>query len=297
MKYVFFINPAAGKGSPAVRMIPALERLAAARAADCEIYRTTGAGDAVRHARALCERGGPVRLYACGGDGTLHEVVTGAAGYPNAAVGIIPCGSGNDFVRCFDAPFRDLARQFDAAERPLDLIRLSDGRCCVNMANIGFDCDVAAEMHDFKRLPFVGGSLAYLLAPVHVFAQPMGCRLRFSCDGEDFESDCLLTALGNGRYCGGGFCGVPRALTDDGAMDLSIVRTMSRPRILTILGKYRAGTHLETALGRTHVRYQRCRSLRISADRPFRLCIDGEITVQDEIAFTLVPGATRLLIP
>lgn len=298
MKYIFFINPAAGKGSPAARLIPEIEAQAAKRGLDCEIHRTTSAGDAARYAREVCRTGEPVRLYACGGDGTLHEVMTGAAGFENAAVGIVPCGSGNDFVRCFDAPFDDIDRQLNAAEHPIDLIRLSDGRYCANMANIGLDCDAAAKMQDLKKIPFIRGTLAYVLALATVFCKPLGCRLRITCDEQTpFEADCLLTALGNGRFCGGGFCGVPLAEFNDGLMDLSIVRRMSRLNIIQIIGKYHDGTHLDSKLGKTHVRYQRCRRLRIVSEKPFRLCVDGEITEHREMAFELIPSAIKLLIP
>ena len=298
MKYIFLINPAAGKGAPAAQIIPAIEREAAKRGIDCEIYRTTCAEDAVRYTREVCERGEPVRLYACGGDGTLHEVMSGAAGFDHAVVGIIPCGSGNDFVRCFDAPFDDIGRQMDAPAHPIDLIRLSDGRYCANMANIGLDCDAAVKMQELKKFPFIRGTLAYVLGLAIAFFKPLGYRLRITCDDQrPFEADCLLTALGNGRFCGGGFCGVPLAELSDGLMDLSIVKKMSRLNILQIIGKYHDGTHLDSKLGKTHVQYQRCRKLHIESEKTFQLCIDGEITEHREMTFKLVPAAIRLLVP
>lgn len=298
MKYIFFINPAAGKGAPAAQLIPEIEKQAAARGLDCEIYRTSAAGDAARYARAVCECGEPVHLYACGGDGTLHEVMSGAAGFENAAVGIVPCGSGNDFVRCFDAPFDNIGRQLDAPAHPIDLIRLSDGRYCANMANIGLDCDAAAKMQELKKIPFVRGTLAYVLALAIVFCRRLGCHLRITCDDQaPFEANCLLTALGNGRFCGGGFCGVPLAEFNDGLMDLSIVRKMSRLNVLQIIGKYHDGTHLDSKLGKKYVQYQRCRKLHIRSDGPFRICVDGEITEHREMTFELIPSAVRLLVP
>ncbi|MBR3866816.1 MAG: YegS/Rv2252/BmrU family lipid kinase [Butyricicoccus sp.] len=298
MKYIFFINPAAGKGAPATRLIPEIEKQAAARGLDCEIYRTKGTGDAAEYARAACGTGEAVRLYACGGDGTLHEIMSGAAGFTNAAVGIIPCGSGNDFVRCFDAPFDDIGRQLEADAHPIDLIRLSDGRYCANMANIGLDCDAAAKMQELKKVPFIRGTLAYVLALAIEFCKPLGYHLHLTCDDrESFEADCLLTALGNGRFCGGGFCGVPLAELSDGLMDLSIIKKMSRLNIVQIIGKYHDGTHLDSKLGKTHVQYRRCQKLHIASDKPFRLCIDGEISAHREMTFELVPAAVKLLIP
>lgn len=298
MKHIFFVNPAAGKGAPAAQLVPAIEKAAEKQNINCEIYRTTGVGDAARYARAVCETGEALRLYACGGDGTLHEVMSGAAGFENAAVGVIPCGSGNDFVRCFDAPFDDIDRQLIAPESPIDLIRLSDGRYCANMANIGLDCDAAAKMQELKRFPFIRGTLAYVLGLAAVFFKPLGYRLRFTWDDtETLETNCVLAALGNGRFCGGGFCGVPLAELSDGLMDLSIIKKMSRLNIAQIIGKYHDGTHLDSKLGKEYVQYQRCRKLRIDSDKPFRVCIDGEITEHDGITFELIPHAIRLIVP
>ena len=86
MKHVFLINPRAGKGDQTARLRALAERLAAAHGLEVSCLLTGRPGAAESLARALAETGEPLRLYVCGGDGTLHEAANGIAGYSNAAM-------------------------------------------------------------------------------------------------------------------------------------------------------------------------------------------------------------------
>ena len=119
MEQVFFINPVAGKRDASAELVPQIQ--AAARQLQLpqpQIVVTQYAGQAREAAHRYAASGTPVALYACGGDGTLNELVQGAAGSANVAVGCVPCGSGNDYVRNFgaagQAPFLDFAAQLQA---------------------------------------------------------------------------------------------------------------------------------------------------------------------------------------
>ena len=100
MKHIFILNPAAGKENAKEKLAAQLKSVYAN--VDYEIYETRGRGDASAYIKQYCETNKEsVRFYACGGDGTLNEVVNGAVGFPQASVGCIPCGSGNDFVKYY----------------------------------------------------------------------------------------------------------------------------------------------------------------------------------------------------
>ena len=101
MRHVFLINPHAGKQDQTDRIRALADRLAAAHNLDCRCLLTDRPGGAEVLSRALAEAGEPVRIYVCGGDGTVHEVVNGIAGFPNAAMTVIPAGTGNDFLKNF----------------------------------------------------------------------------------------------------------------------------------------------------------------------------------------------------
>lgn len=101
MKHIFIINPTAGKGKAAKKIIPVINSYCKTHKLDAQLYVTKFSGDGMKYVEEIAKRGEPVRFYSCGGDGTLYEVVNGAYKYPNAEVASLPLGSGNDFARLF----------------------------------------------------------------------------------------------------------------------------------------------------------------------------------------------------
>ena len=102
MQHYFLINPAAGKGNLYRHLDGEIRTYCDQKEIDYEIYYTKGVGDAEDYIRRACEKnGGELRFFACGGDGTLNEAANGVAGFNHASVGVIPTGTGNDFVRNF----------------------------------------------------------------------------------------------------------------------------------------------------------------------------------------------------
>ena len=145
MKHIFIINPAAGKSDKTAEYTANIEK--SCQGLDYEIRISQKQGDCTRIAREYAESGEEVRLYACGGDGTLNEVVAGAAGYDNAAVTVYVGGSGNDFVKIFDdrEAFRSLDRLLDAETATFDLIDCN-GDPANNICCVGLDSRVGAGM-------------------------------------------------------------------------------------------------------------------------------------------------------
>ena len=139
MKHVFIVNPSAGRADAGIALVPRLIEQLAKMELDYVIEMTERPGHATDLARRYAMTREPVRFYACGGDGTLNEVVAGAAGYDNAAVTVFSGGSGNDFVKIFDDPkaFFDLHRLMDADEATFDLIRCNDD-LSLNICSVGF---------------------------------------------------------------------------------------------------------------------------------------------------------------
>ena len=184
MKHIFVINPAAGKTNVTEALLPRLHALFVGREEELETYLTTGVGDATRFVKERCAAscGEHLRFYSCGGDGTMNEVLQGLAGCANVAMGIVPCGSGNDFVRSFpECDFSDLELQINAEERPIDLIRFND-QWSANICNAGLDADVCKNMSRYKRLPLVSGSGAYIMALIAAFFRPMGKKAHIVLD-------------------------------------------------------------------------------------------------------------------
>ena len=165
MKHLFIINPAAGSHDQTDWYRAQIETHCAGL--DYEIRVSQALGQCRQIARAAAETGEEVRLYACGGDGTLNEVASGAAGFPNGAVTAFSGGSGNDFVRIFSesTAFSDLSRLLDAEETVFDLIRCNDN-LALNVCSVGLDARIGTDVARYKRLPFLQGFNAYAASTV-----------------------------------------------------------------------------------------------------------------------------------
>ena len=166
MKHLFIINPAAGSRDRTKEYTKKIQEVCGARGLDFEIHVSKAPGDCTRIARQAVQTGQPVRLYACGGDGTLNEVAAGAAGSPNAAVTVFSGGSGNDFVKLFSQPeaFRDLQRLLDSEEATFDMIRVGDD-LALNICSVGLDARIGTDVARYKRLPLLSGFRRHLPPP------------------------------------------------------------------------------------------------------------------------------------
>lgn len=121
MKHLFIINPAAGSRDRTADYTKKIKEAFQDRKDTYEIVVSGAPGDCQKLTRQAAQTGEEYRVYACGGDGTLNEVVQGAAGYSNVAVTAFSGGSGNDFTKLFDDPkaFFNIDRLLDAKRRPL----------------------------------------------------------------------------------------------------------------------------------------------------------------------------------
>ena len=308
MENYFFINPKAGQGKGIDKLAANIEAAAAALGMTAKIYITKGVGDGERKARETAQSldGRPARFYACGGDGTNNEIINGTIGFDQIAVGCIPIGTGNDTVRNFPGDFLDIKAQLLGTTQKIDLIRYSgvlngiyQERFCVNMFNIGFDCNVVELTSRLKKKPLIAGSMAYLLAVMGMFVQKKGIELKLVEDDKTLiDGEVLLCAISNGSYCGGGMYTSPQALISDGIFDLNIIKDVPRLTFLRLFPKYKKGTHLQVPGIEDILTIKKCRSLNLEPKRDhFFLCADGEISTAEAIHFEIVPRVLDFIVP
>ena len=312
MRYLFLLNPAAGKQDCTVSLIPQL-REAAARAGireeELTIHSTEYAGHAreLAHAAAVeaAQAGEKLRIWTAGGDGTLVEALTGVQGFENAAVGCLPYGSGNDFLRTYGVreEFTDLDAQLAGGEVTIDLMQTNLGLSATICA-AGLDAQVAYGIPKFRRIPFCGGEAAYLLSIVEQLCGHIGRKLEYDIDGEKMTVDCLMCAICNGKAYGGGFLAAPEAVPDDGWLDVFIIRKVSRLTIAKLLGMYKSGKHFVngqlTAQAAPYFIYRRAKrvSLRpVDGRGPVIATADGECAPCERVDITLEPLAGHILLP
>ena len=293
MKHIFIINPAAGKADKTAEYTAKIT--AACEGLDYKIRLTEAPGDATRMAREAAQTGEEVRLYACGGDGTLNEVVAGAAGYENAAVTAYVGGSGNDFVKVFDDrdAFRDLSRLLDAETAVFDLIDCN-GHPSINICCVGLDSRIGADMIRYKRLPFVSGSMAYILPILTNLLKGISEHYIVEVDGERIEGDMTFVCVANARYYGGGFYAVPDAQPDDGKLDILLVNKVRLWQVPTALAKYKAGRYKELGKLARHIRTDRI-TVRCDKDSPVNL--DGEIRMMRNVQMKISDKKIRFFYP
>ena len=149
VKHIFIINPTAGKSDSRQKIYDMADSLRQKHGLDVQCILTKKQGHATELARKLCESGEELRFYACGGDGTVNEVANGIIGYDNAAMSVIPVGTGNDFLKNFgdDAEkFRDAENLWDGPQFPMDAIDVN-GRVALTIACSGIDARVAQDVH------------------------------------------------------------------------------------------------------------------------------------------------------
>ena len=293
MKHIFIINPAAGKSDKTAEYTAKIKEACAGL--DYEIRVSRAPGDCTRIAREAAKTGAEVRLYACGGDGTLNEVVAGAAGYANAAVTCYVGGSGNDFVKIFDdrEAFRDLDRLLDCETAVFDLVDVN-GRLALNICCVGLDSRIGAEMSRFKRLPGVSGSLAYILSTAVNIFKGISEHYTVEVDGERIDGNMTFVCVANARWYGGGFYAVPDAEPDDGYLDILLVKKLHLWQIPAALAKYKAGRYKELGHIARHIRTD---AITVRCDRESPVNLDGEIFHAKDVHMKIAGQKIRFFYP
>ena len=295
MRYVFYVNPAAGKGEIQESIISSIKSYFADKSEEFKIHITKAVGDARADARREAETGDDIRMFACGGEGTVFEVLNGIAGYSNVELGVIPCGSANDFLKFFESRdnFLNIGEQIDGEAVEMDLIKAGDNYC-LNGCSVGMDAVVARDMSIFKKWPAVSGSLAYNLAIVKTFLGKLGITADISVDGETPQrKNCLFAVIANAPYYGGGYKGAPDAVPYDNKLDFTLVDNISKLKILKFLGLYKKGEHKSLDC----CTLKNCHSMEFTAEKPIPVNLDGEIIETKHMRFELVKNAVKFVIP
>lgn len=295
MRYVFIINPISGKGTAAKTILPKINEYFKDKGLEYTVHMTSFQRDGVDLARKEAEKGDAVRIFACGGDGTTFDVLNGIVGFPNAELGVIPGGSGNDFLRYFTdvKSFSDIKKQIEAKSQPIDIIKVGD--CfAMNVCSMGMDAEICLVKNRFSGFKFISGEMAYKLACIYCFVGKVKNRFKITTDDGECQKGDFLFALGaNGRYYGGGFKAAPNADITDGYIDCMTIRTISRFRFPKLLGVYRRGEHLPLNI----CSYKRVKKMTVECEHDATVNMDGEIITAKKIEFEVVPNGVRFVVP
>ena len=295
MKHLFIINPAAGSKDRTKDYSVAIHDICSTRGLDYRIEVSAAPGECTRLAREAAQTGEEVRIYACGGDGTLNEVAAGAAGYPNAAVTVFSGGSGNDFVKLFNDPkaFFDLERLLDAEEAQFDMIRCN-GDLALNICSVGLDARIGTDVASYKRIPLLQGFRAYAASTVVNVIRGIAEHYVVQINGETVDDEFTFVCVCNGRFYGGGFNPVPEADPADGLLDVLLVKKVSRLQVPGIIGKYKNGRYQELP---DLVRHLRTTQLQVRCDKATPVNLDGEVRIAQKVDFKIADEKLRFFYP
>ncbi len=290
-EFILIVNPISGAGKAKAVAEQAYATLTAA-GQHGSLHLTTGRGHA-KHIAEDAVRAGIKTVIACGGDGTLHEVVNGIVNVPETILGILPCGRGNDFAAAIG-----VQRQPQAAIQTLltgKTIRVDYGRsrahCFITIATCGYDSEVSRR--GAQRKPPFKGTAAYLTAAIatlfdyeHPYAKIEG---DFGC----YEGHLLLAATGITTRYGGGFRILPQASYNDGVFDVCIIRPVPKITILRLLVTLFWGGHISHPAVEMH----QTRTLKIETEPTMHLYADGEPLSTTPAILEIVPQGLTVLAP
>lgn len=296
MQHLFLINPAAGKTDCTKSVTQAAQALCQRLGQPCEIQVSTHPGQLRALARQAGQSGQTLRLYACGGDGTLNEVVSGAAEFDNLSVTCVPCGSGNDFIKQFSHPerFFDMDGFADVETRSVDLMDVS-GSYCLNICSAGFDARIGTAIDAYRHLPLLSGHRAYYASVVVNLIKGVSkpCRVELA-EGAVVEGDLTLVCVCNGSWYGGSFHPIPEASIQDGVLDVLTVQKVSRITVSRVISAYQKGRYADFPGLISHFR---TRSLRITTPQPEPVNLDGEVLLSRDITVNVLPGKLKFFAP
>lgn len=300
-QHLFIINPTAGKRNMTAELSRQINTLSLDTPYTVAV--TKGVGDATKIARDFVANTPDfVHIYACGGDGTFNEILNGVRGLDNCAIGVIPIGSGNDFVRSFDGfsieTLLNLSVTINGTIQEIDLFECN-GKVAANVISIGYDCAVAKNMVRFKRWPLVNGEMAYKISLVYCLISKMKHPFTIVADGKQAENNgkpYLLAVAGNGKFYGGGFKAAPCARFNDGYIDFVSISTVSVLTFVRLLRTFTKGEHINNPK-MPFIKHMKCKWFQIFYNTPIDIGLDGEIMTVQNPKVTVLPGAQKIIMP
>ncbi len=283
MKHLFIINPAAGKKDSTEILLSHIKALDL----DTEMVLTAQAGDAERLAHRAIDRGEAMRIYACGGDGTLNEVVNAAADCDHVAITNVPKGTGNDFLKIFGSGWREGFSDLNAlAVGPQASFDLMDcnGKLGIGSICAGLDARIAKDVHYYKGLPMLSGIGAYVMSLAVNVVKGLSRPVDLQMGDWHFKGEATIICAMNGRYYGGGFMPVGDAMPDDGIIDFLVVPKVGRLTFARFVGAYSKGKYREHP---DLIRHWHGDRIELSSPRELVAVVDGEVMRGQEFSIGL----------
>lgn len=281
------VNPTAGSGY-ALTVADRLEQLLKQLKVDYRMLKPDCGLQTTAMARNAAQDDSTDAVISVGGDGTIFDVATGLYG-SKKPLGIIPAGTGNDFIKSVGLPREpEEAMRFILSHqpRPVDIGAVNE-RFFMNVCGTGFDVTVLDYAEAAKKR--FRGLTPYLIGLIKAIAHYKPVHIRMTVDGVTEEKDCLICSVANGRWIGGGIPICPVAKPNDGKLDLVLIDDVPRWKIPLYLPGLLKGKCLSFPFAK-HVL---CEKVELES-KGMRINVDGDILPMDRVSFGILPGSLNL---
>jgi diacylglycerol kinase (ATP) len=291
-KWVFIVNPVAGSGA-AKSQLSKLSEMIKKNNIDAEVVFTEKKGHATELSGTFYEKGFKY-IIGIGGDGTLNEIARPLAGRSDVVTGLIPAGTGNDFIQILGYPNRfaekDWNMFFKRNTIALDVGSVN-GMIFLNGMGLGFDAQVASENYTDEGIVKEGGKNKYIWHIIKTLLFFREKRMTIIHKTGKESTDCFINTIAIGRRFAGGFLLTPEAIANDGLLDICSIKRLSLPERFRILLKVPDGKHINDR----RVNYYRSPGLKLEFQLKVPFHVDGELYFSDKFDVSLIPSGLNII--
>jgi diacylglycerol kinase (ATP) len=291
-KWIFIVNPIAGNGF-AKTMIPVIEDKLKKYDIDGEIIQTERSGHAAELSKSCYEKGYRY-IIGVGGDGTANEIARPLVNKEDVVIGVIPAGTGNDFIQITGFPDRfsekDWEILFDKNIIGMDAGSVN-GMIFLNGMGLGFDAQVAAENYTEPGKVKKGGKHKYIWHIIKTILFFKEKRMKMTSGQSTSETDCFINTISIGRRFAGGFFLTPEAIANDGLLDVCSIKSLNLFQRFKLLLKVPKGEHIKDI----RVSYYQTTGLKLEFPEKVPFHVDGELNFSKDFKVSILPKALNII--
>ena len=290
MKILVLINPKAGHGRP-LRLLKKLQRRFLSLPDKYHIDIPKSRDELIAKAKNAAANQFD-SILGVGGDGTMHDIVEATVG-TDIAVGMLPAGRGNDFIRNIRFPQSLLAivnRLKRVSTTEID-VPMMNGIPFINSGGIGFDAEVALNFGNNNC--YIPGTTCYIIALLKTLMKYRPISMKIVANGEEINDRFMMVTIANGQYYGGGMNIAPDALMNDHLLDVCLIRPLSPLKLLWLFPRVYSGKHV----AHPSVRYFKTKKISIETAVPTSIMLDGDIRCKTPAVFEINGERTKIIAP